>query len=371
MAKSKKKSKKISVLSVIILILLVAGYLYYNYVYLPKKNKDFYGKEIIYDYAENELTFHFPVLGNKHNGDSVFVKAGENDILIDAGSEANSVDDITNYVNQYCTDGVLEYVIVTHADSDHIAGFASATNIFDNFKCETIIDFALSDKDTATYRNYLTNRNEEVEKDGAVHYTALECVKEQNGAKKIYNLASNITMEILYQKYYEQRSEYENNYSVCTLFTHGDRSFLLTGDLEEDGEKSLVANNNLPEVAFFKAGHHGSKTSSNDVLLDVIKPKLCVVTCSVGYNEYDSKPENVFPAQKFIDRIAKHTDKVYVPILGDETMTNGKDYLLLNGDIKIQSKETKVTVICSNNATLLKDTDWFKANRQMPAVWNF
>lgn len=371
MAKSKKKSKKISVLSVIILILLVAGYLYYNYVYLPKKNKDFYGKEIIYDYAENELTFHFPVLGNKYNGDCIYIKAGENDILIDAGSRANSVNTIKNYIDQYCKDGVLEYVIVTHADRDHIAGFASSNSIFDIYKCETIIDFPLTDKTSDTYFDYVSKRDKEVLSDGATHYTALECVKEQNGAKKVYNLASNITMEILYQKYYEQRSEYENNYSVCTLFTHGDRSFLLTGDLEEDGEKSLVANNSLPEVAFFKAGHHGSKTSSNDVLLDVIKPKLCVVTCSVGYNEYGAEPENVFPTQKFIDRIAKHTDKVYAPIIGDPDYTGGKDYLLLNGDIKIQSKETKVTVICSNNATLLKDTDWFKANRQMPAVWNF
>ena len=27
------------------------------------------------------------------------------------------------YVDKYCTDGVLEYVIATHAHQDHIAGF--------------------------------------------------------------------------------------------------------------------------------------------------------------------------------------------------------------------------------------------------------
>ncbi len=369
MGRRKKKKLPVGVRIIIFLIVVavVAGGYYYNKIYLPSKQKDLYGKEVVYEHAENEITFHFPMLGNKYNGDCTYIKAGEIDILIDAGSRANSVPTIKSYVDKYCLDKTLEYVIVTHADQDHIAGFACSNSIFDNYDCEVIIDFPLTNKDTETYKNYIDKRDKEVE-NGAVRYSALECVKAQNGAKKVYELASNISMEILYHKYYEETCADENEYSVCVLFTHGDRSFLFTGDLEDDGEKLLVESNNLPEVALFKAGHHGSKTSSSEVLLNAIKPKICVVPCVAGYNEYDAKPENVFPTQAFVNRIAKHTDKVYIPTIWDEEK---QKETALNGDIKIVSKETKVSVLCSNSTTLLRETDWFKSFRTMPAVWDF
>ena len=39
------------------------------------------------------------------------------------------------------------------------------------------------------------------------------------------------------------------------------------GDLEESGEKSLVASNTLPKCTLFKAGHHGSDTANTTTLL--------------------------------------------------------------------------------------------------------
>ncbi|MBE5731971.1 MAG: MBL fold metallo-hydrolase [Clostridiales bacterium] len=332
--------------------------------------------------AIGELSMHFMYLGNKDNGDSIYIKAGDTDILVDAGSAADSLDTIKTYVNQYCTDGVLEYVIVTHADLDHIAAFAGTTkantSIFDFYKCETIIDFARTDKTTATYNRYVEKRDNEVEKDGAVHYTALQCYKNQDGAKREYELSPGITMEFLYHDYYEIDHEDENNYSVCFMLKHGDKNFLFTGDLEEDGEASLVNKNSLPEVDLYKAGHHGSKTSSNDILLDVIKPKISVVCCSAGNVQYLTQGvqnlHNTFPTQAYIDRISKHTDKVFVTTYAEIAMVDGRwkntgEHGLLNGNIVVTSKAGNVTVNCSNNNTILKDTQWFKDNRDMPSAW--
>ena len=123
------------------------------------------------------------------------------------------------------------------------------------------------------------------------------------------------------------------------------------------------------KVELYKAGHHGSKTSSNDCLLDVIKPKICVVCCCAGTDEYTDTVANQFPTQDFIDRISKHTDKVYVPLLGDTDYTNGKDFAPMNGNIKVISNATGVSVNCSNNDVLLKDTDWFKNKRITPTAW--
>ena len=333
--------------------------------------------------TSGQLEFHFMMLGNDYAGDAVYIKAGENDILIDAGSRKNSIDDIQNYLSNYVLDNKLEFVIVTHADQDHIAGFSKIDgSIFDIYNCETIIDFPLSDKTSALYLDYQLERQDEVEK-GAKHYTALECYNNQNGAQRIYNLSSDgsIKMEILYNYYYENTSSDENNYSVCVMFHHGDRQFLFTGDLEEEGETKLAQQYDFNEVELFKAGHHGSPTSSNEVLLKEIKPKICVITCCAGSVEYTDYLPNTFPSRAVLDRIENYTDKIYIPIYIDiaideskptttfqgKTITNYKnadEFNLLNGNIVVISKpESEVYVDCSNNNTILEETTWYQNMR--------
>ena len=362
MAKTRKFSVGLTVFACILALIVgfVAAFCVYTYVKLPK------GGDV---YASGDLQIHFMELGNKYTGDSIYIKAGDTDILIDAGSRASSTNTTAEYIDQYCTDGVLEYVIATHADQDHIAGFAGSKespSIFERYECETIIDFALTDKTTETYRTYVEKRDAEVAA-GAKHYTALQCWNETDGAKRVYELSRGIEMEILYNYFYENRSEDENNYSVCLMINQGDKHFLFTGDLEEEGEEYLVEYNQLPEVELFKAGHHGSKTSSNDCLLSVIKPKIVCVCCCAGTDEYTDNVENQFPTQAMIDRVAKYTDQVYVTSLGDESAPEG--YVSMNGNIVVTSDRKAVTVNGSNNNTLLKDTAWFQSFRKTPAEW--
>ena len=131
-------------------------------------------------YASGELSIHFMELGNKSTGDSIYIKCGENDILVDAGSQNSSATTIIEYVDQYVEDNTLEYVFVTHADTDHIGAMYSTgerKGILEYYKVETIIDFPLTNKkDTGAtnYSKYLKYRNKEVE-NGAKRYSALEC----------------------------------------------------------------------------------------------------------------------------------------------------------------------------------------------------
>lgn len=400
MAKSKRKKKQNSraakVIVIIVLVVIIALIATGAYLYAFKRDvfDDVLsrierifgadtdasggttggGKENVI--VNGELSIHFLEPGNANAGDCVYIKAGEADILVDAGSRKSSVSTIKKYLDDYVKDGVLEYVIATHADTDHIAGFAASDGIFSLYECKTIIDFARTNKTTDIYNEYVLNRQAE-ETAGAKHYTALDCVKETNGAKKTYDITAEISITFLYQEFYEKKSGKENNYSVCFMLKHGERNFLFTGDLEEAGEKSLVKSNDLPEVELFKAGHHGSKTSSNDVLLSVIKPKIVCVCCCAGSVEYTPNLENTFPAQAFIDRVAKYTDRVYVTTVMPELVydevkgewKNSAKYELLNGNIAVVSDKEGVTVKCSHSDTFLKDTEWFKNNRTCPEAW--
>ncbi|MCR5564358.1 MAG: MBL fold metallo-hydrolase, partial [Gammaproteobacteria bacterium] len=319
---AKKKGGKtlIVVVAILLLALAVTGFILWKkgIIKFPSKKKTDTLEGVIYD----DFQIHFMMLGNDKAGDSIYIKAGDQDILIDAGSNKGSASTLKEYINKYCTDGKLEYVIATHGDSDHISAFCGNEGIFKSYECKTIIDFEYTTKNTAIYNEYVTLRDEEVAS-GAKHYYASQCWNNIDGAQRVYQLSDKVTMKIIYNKYYFELSDDENNHSVCTLFTYTnngeEHNFLLTGDLEKKGEESVAAyydkstkEKTLPTVDLFKAGHHGSKTSSNDCLLSIIKPQICVVSCCCGTDEYTGNTDNQFPTQDFINRIAKYTDKVYI-----------------------------------------------------------
>lgn len=330
------------------------------------------------DVIKNEdLSIHFIELGNKYTGDCTLIKVGTTEILIDAGSRANSVDDISNYISTFI-DGNLDYVVVTHAHQDHYAGFATEDSIFDKFTCDTVIQFSNTNQKESSklYGTYLEEIEETMTENNTKVFTALECYNESvTGATREFALGNNISMEILYHKFYEEKASTENDYSVCLMINQKDSNYyLFTGDLEEDGEESLVDEyyaeygKNLPEVALYKAGHHGSKTSSSEKLLEIIKPDVVCVCCCAGSSEYTSKVENQFPTQEFINRIAPYTTQVYVTTLC--LNYNEGSFKSFNGNIVVCTNgEGEISVACANNNTVLKDTEWFKSSRTCPDAW--
>ena len=387
--KAANRHPKLTAAVLIILVIILTAIIVF-FIIRPDKFKEWFlntpegggGAEAgaVTEIAEGELSIHFLELGNKYTGDCTLIKCGNTEVLIDAGSRQNSAVTIKSYVDNYCTDGKLEYVIATHAHQDHIAGFVGSksgstkTGILYQYEIGTFIQFAgitkkLSDDHTTIYDNYL-EAVEYIAGKGTKVYTAKQCWYETDGAKKQYYLddAQNISLNILYQKYYDETTTDENDYSVCTLLTQksGENTYnyLFTGDLEEKGESSLVDSNTLPQVELFKGGHHGSYTASTEKLLNKIKPKNVAVCCCCGTTEYTSNPDNTFPAQAFIDRVSKHTQNIYCTTLTIDYKAG--EYTSMNGNIVFYTKDGILKLYCSNNSTILKDTEWFKSNRK----WN-
>ena len=339
----------------------------------------------------NDISFHFIELGNKYTGDCIYIKCGNTDILVDGGSRASSVPFIYNYVDSFMTDDCLDYVIVTHAHQDHYAGYATydgTESLFDHYRTNgkstgIIIDFQQTNQKSTstTYNNYKRERNEAIAA-GAKRFGALDCFNNDNDnedkilnekeANRFYKIGedetgTDILLQILYTRFYEDLAPSENDYSVCFQIIQGQYKYLFTGDLEAEGEESLVecTENNLSKVVLYKAGHHGSKTSSSEELLEVIQPMNVVVCCCAGSSEYTSKEENQFPTQPFIDRVSLYTDRIYVTTLCLDYKLN--QFESFNGNIVICSKGlNNIQVYASNNTTKLKDTQWFKDNRTLP-----
>lgn len=391
-------NKKLSLLLVNFLVLIISfvfGFGGWTYLKLPTTDILTVTEEVYYSNGDGiasadnsiqissaDISVHFLELGNKYTGDCTYIKTKDADILIDCGSKSNSIPTVSSYLNQYVTDNTLEYVVVTHAHQDHYAGFATTKkvdSIFDLYTCENIIDFgkACNQKATASvYNNYLRERNDEIA-NGASYYTAIDCAKNQNGARKefIIDDEKNIKFEVLYNYYNEYnrddettssyKAHSENDYSVCLLFTYGEQHFLFTGDLEEEGENHLISNNTLPKIDLYKAGHHGSKTSSTKDFIDLIQPKTVCVCCCAGSSEYTSNPLNQFPTQDFINNVSKYAEKIYVTSLCVDY--DNDEFTSFNGNIVYMATATSYNVECSNNKTDLRESDWFKANRTLPS----
>lgn len=330
-----------------------------------------------------DLSIQFLELGNKYTGDCTLIKVGNTEVLIDAGSKASSIPYIKEHLDKYVTDGKLEYVVVTHAHEDHYAGFATnngTDSLFDLYDIGTIIEFAKTNQTAGKklFDNYVRERNDAVTR-GAKCFTALECVNNDTNSKgelaeSKYILSEGssdeISMQILYQKYYKEKATTENNYSVCLQIVEGENRYLFTGDLEAEGEASLVNENadKLGKVKLYKAGHHGSKTSSSAKLMAVIQPEIVCVCCCAGSSEYTSKNENQFPTQAFINNVSIYTDQIYVTTLCLDYSANL--FESFNGTIVLyvyrEEGKVKSKLSCSNNNTVLEDTEWFKNNRTLP-----
>ncbi|MGO2939203.1 MAG: ComEC/Rec2 family competence protein [Pseudolactococcus laudensis] len=63
------------------------------------------------------------------------------------------------------------------------------------------------------------------------------------------------------------------------------KNFLFTGDLEEPGERELLAHYPTLAVDVLKAGHHGSKTSSSEPFVKAINPSIALISCGLD-NRY-------------------------------------------------------------------------------------
>jgi competence protein ComEC len=70
----------------------------------------------------------------------------------------------------------------------------------------------------------------------------------------------------------------ENDQSLVLRVSFGNRSFLLTGDIEREAEEMLVAGGADLRTDVLKVAHHGSKTSSTVEFLERVKPQHAVIS---------------------------------------------------------------------------------------------
>lgn len=236
-------------------------------------------------------------------GDSIFLKKGNLDILIDTGDKED-VNNLKAFLNEKVTDKRLDLVISTHPHSDHNAGFKNGA-LSEILDVSMIIDYGYPRNGDSNYNGYQNWRNNMINK-GAYYHSAKASVEERGDSQKTYYLSDYFTVDILDTGfYYDSRPSSNvdiNSTSVAAIFNYHDFKFFTAGDLTAEAERELLIRNPyIPEVTLYKASHHGSSGSNVTELLKKINPKTIAISAGREGDIYGNEghPHSTFISQSY------------------------------------------------------------------------
>lgn len=228
---------------------------------------------------ESDIVIHYIDVGQ---GDSTFIELPDGStMLIDAG-EIDQGGNVATYIFSQGYD-TIDYVVATHAHSDHIGGL---TEVIESFKVNKFYMTEAS-ATTSVYENMLSA----VEKSNALVHTVM-------AGDTILN-SGNLSVEVVAPKAYDE--EEQNNNSIVIKITYGDNKFLFTGDAEKEEEDGIWTN---IKCDVLKIGHHGSNSSTTSNFLKKVEPKYAVISCGLG-NSYGH------PTDEVLTRLEKNNIEVY------------------------------------------------------------
>jgi competence protein ComEC len=79
-----------------------------------------------------------------------------------------------------------------------------------------------------------------------------------------------------------ERRRVRNDDSVVLEIVQGDVAMLLLGDVSAEVERAIVPHLAPARIRILKAGHHGSRTSTSQALVEAWRPDIALISCGRG-----------------------------------------------------------------------------------------
>ena len=159
----------------------------------------------------------------------------------------------------------LDAVVMTHADPDHAGGLAA---VLRRFRVRELWDNGIADAPAADVLRLAARQ-------GTVHRRLVAGDRIWLGTVPITVLHPPATP--LAGSLRGPASD-ENNNSLVLRLDWGLASFLLTGDVEQEGEAELLARRRPLDHRVLKVAHHGSRYSTTEEFLAAGRPALAVIS---------------------------------------------------------------------------------------------
>lgn len=242
-------------------------------------------------------------------GDCIYLADGrDRHYLIDGGSSDKKEVETYQILPFLKYKGVryLDGVFVTHPDNDHINGIQGMLEAYQENGIG-IGCLLLPDVDKGC-------QNEE--------YHTLEVLAREAGVPVRYIHAGQeiVCGEMVLTCLHPQEgfaSKESNEYSTVLYLRFQTFTALLTGDLEGEGEKIVTENlraRGIQDVTVLKAAHHGSRNSTSEELLEILNPRMALISAGRD-NSYGH------PHAETLKRLAARGCLVYqTPVSGAVTV---------------------------------------------------
>lgn len=197
-------------------------------------------------------------------GQCIILQSEGKIFLVDCGGDSNTnTADIA--VQKLLSQGIrsLDGLILTHYDRDHAA---AAPYLLSRISADVL---------------YLPNCNDGdgtasvLKSAGSPYIIVDETLCVSYGTTKMTLIPS-------------QRNLSDNESGMCILFQTENYDILITGDRSTTGELELLRTVQLPKLEVLVVGHHGSKYSTSEQLLETVSPEVAII--SVGQDNFYGHP---------------------------------------------------------------------------------
>lgn len=336
----------IAIVAIVLIIVVAAVILYFAApdvfddilgAILPDRN-DNAGNNTVLVRGDGELQIHFMDVGQ---GDGILILFPDGrDMLIDCANYNNSSTvrgEILDYMDDYVTDGQLDYLMLTHCDSDHVYFMDEVLEEYqvDNVFMPNVL--ATHDKvaeadipqerlalftdedtvDTACYADFFIAALTEPDCTVTLNVDADEdsnSVVITDGERQSDGTYDGATYMLTFYcptaEYYAESdlssAEEKNAISPIGVLEYNGFRIVLTGDSNEINEPTFVDRiGGQLDCDVLKVGHHGSETSSTEEFLHAIDCEYAVISCNAAGNTFHH------PRQTTLDRFIERDMTVY------------------------------------------------------------
>ncbi|NLL77330.1 MAG: DNA internalization-related competence protein ComEC/Rec2, partial [Clostridiales bacterium] len=210
-------------------------------------------------------------------GDGIHIRSGTGKhYLIDGGSTSKSAVGKYQLIPYLKSQGAgkLEAVFVTHTDQDHCNGIQTLIEESDKggikIGCLILPDIGKQGRD---------EMYEKLRKSAQEHRIA---VKYMSRGQYFQDGEMRLTCAHPFAGY---DTEEANEYSLVIYLSYGSFTALFTGDVEGRGEEALkkyMERSSLLQGAatLLKVAHHGSGNSTDEEFLEMLDPKIALISCA-------------------------------------------------------------------------------------------
>jgi beta-lactamase superfamily II metal-dependent hydrolase len=232
------------------------------------------------DTVSGDITVKFVDVGQ---GDACIIMTPNDDVIvIDTGDNKDADEVLEELRKEEFED--IDLMVLTHTHADHIDG---AEAILNEYKTKEVL-----------MSSFVTNTK--------TFESLLNCLEVQNikttqaAIGQEYNI-DGVEIDILGVDSVPKDC---NNSSIVLKLTYGDVDIMFTGDAEFPAEEVILANDFDFNCEVLKVGHHGSDTSTSDMFLEKVNPKMAIISVGEG-NKYKH------PAQITLDKLLNKKVQYY------------------------------------------------------------